>query len=231
MNTTMFGGEHMAMQSYDQHDRITIVAVPTLSAYAVELAEFTPPADLDRGYRSLYLGSDFTIATDTILFSSPFAVKFGGFERSRLVIHYHGIRDYSGLFPQVSELALRRRLGEFYEEAEMTFDRGAWLSFALMAGSVYEGLLGWRLGETNGTFSNLIQRAAKDALITEHESRILQDARASRNLVHAGRFEEPAVTRLRAMDMRTVLDNLIRQFANAPDKPLPPIASPTTTAV
>jgi hypothetical protein len=231
MKTTMFGGEHMSMRSYDQYDRVTILSVPTLSAYAVEFGEFTPPADLDVGYRALYLSSDFTITEDVLLFHSPFSVKFSGLERCRLAIHYHGIRDFARLFPQVSETALRDRLGQFYEEADITFDRGAWLSFALMAAAVYEGLLGWRLGDPKGNFSDLIKRGVKDGIITELESRILEDARASRNLVHAGRFVEPSVTRLRAMNMRTVLDSLIRKFANAPDKPLPPIASSTTSAV
>jgi hypothetical protein len=214
MKTTMFGGEHMFLQHYDEYDRITIVSVPTLSAYAVEFGEFTPPADPDIGYRALYLSSDFTIAEDTLSFRSPFSVKFGGFERCRLVVHYHGIRDFARLFPQVPEPALRDRLGQFYEEADITFDRGAWLSFALMAGAVYEGLLGWRLGQVNGKFSDLIHRGVKDGIITERESRILQDAQESRNLVHAGRFGEPSVTRANAMDMRMVMDTLVRKFAN-----------------
>lgn len=33
-------------------------------------------------------------------------------------------------------------------------------------------------------------------------------------MVHAGLFNEPIVTRTNAMDMRTVMDALIRKFAN-----------------
>ncbi len=44
-----------------------------------------------------------------------------------LVIHYHGLKDYSLLFPWVNNNDLRKRLGEYYKEAELNFDSGAWL--------------------------------------------------------------------------------------------------------
>jgi len=44
MRTTMFHGQ-MKAGSYDQYDRVAVVEVPTLSAYAVEYADFTPPLE------------------------------------------------------------------------------------------------------------------------------------------------------------------------------------------
>jgi hypothetical protein len=219
MKSAIFDGTQMVGVSNYVQEGVTAVSVPTLSAYAVEYGEFTPPPNVDTGHRVLHFPSDFTIAGDSLVFSSPLSLLFGGLAPCHLVIHYHGIRDYRLLFPEVEDPGLRGRLALFYEEAEMTFNAGAWLSFALMAGAVYEGLLLWKVGERaeSDRISDLIKQAAAENVITEHERRILCVAKENRHLVHAGRYHEPWVGRAGAMDMRAVMDRLIRKFAN--DRP------------
>ena len=213
MRTTMFHGRQMKVGAYDQYERVAVVEVPTLSAYAVEYAEFTPPLNVDVEFSSLSLGNDFGINADELQFFAGFSLKFSGIESCRLLIHYHGIRDYSCLFPMVEEQQLKVRLGQFYEEAERTFENGSWLAFALMAAAVYEGLLGWKLKGRATSFAELIASAHERGLIENHEVEILGTAREHRNLVHAARFATPWVQRADAMDMRITMDGLVRKLA------------------
>lgn len=213
MKTIVFHGQHMKVGSYDAYERVAAVEVPTLSAYAVEHADFMPPSGIDTGLSILSLGADFCVDADEIKFWSGFSLKFSSIESCRLVIHYHGIRDYSRLFPMVSDVQLRIRLGQFYEEAERTFENGSWLAFALMASAVYEGLLGWKLNSRSEPFAKLIAEAHQRGLIETQEAQILDAAREHRNLVHASRLETPWVQRADAMDMRTTMDGLVRKLA------------------
>ncbi len=191
--------------------------VPTLSAYAIEFADFTPPRCLDVGHVELIDGKDFRIEGDRVIFEMPLTNPFlqmeGGLSSSRLVIHYHGVREYKLLFPQVTDESLQARLAKFYEEAERVFDSGSWLSFALMASAIYEGLLGWSLREEKDTFASLIKKAHDAPIIDTPERDVLEAARQTRNLVHASRHMEAWVSRAQAMDMRTVLDKLVRALS------------------
>ena len=213
MKSTIFTGRQFELGSTNTGEGVTQVVVPTLSAYAVEHSEFTPPPNLDTGPTVLYQDSHYRIEGDNVFLAHPFCTPFGGLEPCRLVIHYHGIRDYALLFPQITDQRLKERLGRFYEEAEVAFDNHAWLSFALMAGAVYEGLLGWRLKSTKKSFDELIQLSQKQGVLSQSESDVLHDARQNRNLIHADRSTEAWMTRARAMDMRLVMDRLIRQLS------------------
>jgi hypothetical protein len=215
MKTTMFLGTQMRIESRSDSDgHIPVVLVPTLSAYAVEYAEFTPPAHLDAGYVQLHSGAHFEIVGDRIQFRYGFSDSLGSFESSRLVIHYHGIRDFEALFPQITDDSLRRRLGQFYQEAEATFDSNSWLAFVLMSVAIYEGLLAFRLGVADGKLARLIDNALDQKLISVNEANILHDAREHRNLVHAALHVNPYVRRAEAMDMRITLDGLIRRLSS-----------------
>ena len=102
------------------------------------------------------------------------------------------------------------RKDTYYEEAEATFDNGVWLSFALMCGAVYEGLLFAHFGK-DMRFSAMIKKAAETAIIDEDTAKIMDASRALRNLVHASKATDPFVSRLQAMDMRKVMDRLMQQ--------------------
>jgi hypothetical protein len=214
MKTTMFLGTQMQIGKRNGIDgHISAVIVPTLSAYAVEYAEFMPPRHLDAGYIQFHSGAEFEINGEKIQFGFGFTDIPGDFATSRLVIHYHGIRDYESLFPQITDASLRARLGQFYQEAEATFDSCSWLAFGLMSAAVYEGLLMWRMSAPREDFVNLINRAMEQKFITDIEAATLHLARGHRNLVHASQHGKPYVTRAEAMDMRTALDGLIRRLS------------------
>jgi hypothetical protein len=213
MKTTVFDGHQMRVREYDTYERVVAVEVPTLSAYAVAYADFTPPMNMDSGMSVLSLGAHFAVDADELKFCSGFSLKFSGIESCRLLVHYHGIRDYSRLFPMIMDLPLRIRLGQFYEEAERTFENGSWLGFALMAAAVYEGLLGWKLNAPSSKFARLIETAHQRGLIEDQEVDVLSTAREHRNLVHASRFETPWVQRADAMNMRVTMDGLVRKLA------------------
>jgi hypothetical protein len=183
--------------------------VATLPAYAIEYSEFTVRGGFYED-KELVEGQDYLLQDDGVVWKGFFSPKFPGMDCYRLTIHYHGIRDYSLLFPQVSPAELRTRLGSYYEEAETCFDGGAWLSFALMCGAVYEGLL-YAQFRKDWEFRRLIQHANSTMLVDEPTAKIMDDARDLRNLVHANRYATPYVSRKQAMDMRTVMDKLIKR--------------------
>jgi hypothetical protein len=220
----MFSGSHMK-PLYNKAGGVEGFQVPTLDAYAIEHAELTPPRDIDSGFSQLSDGEDFWILNDTANLhhplSSPFLNFEGVLERTRLVIHYHGVRDFSLLFPQIEDSALQTRLGEFYAEAETAFENSAWLSFSLMAGAIYEGLHSWHLRQSNETFAKLIRLALKKGSLEAEDAEILEEARDARNLVHAGRAKDPMIARQDAMDMRRLVDRLVRQFAQNSMSSLP----------
>ncbi|OOR20552.1 DUF4145 domain-containing protein [Bacillus cereus] len=131
-----------------------------------------------------------------------------------VVVHYNGIRDYSLLFPWVEKDGLKHDLGLFYEEAEKNFDQGAWLSFALMCGAVFEGMLYDKLGyPSKNNFNNMINVANDRNIISEHQKNIIDKVRESRNRVHCNKFDLPYVSRTDAMDMKSLLDRLIKDFS------------------
>ena len=101
-------------------------------------------------------------------------------------------------------------MGCFYKEAELAFENGAWLSYSLMCGAIYEGLL-YGLHVKGKSFLQIIKNAFSKDIIDEETSSIMYTARGLRNLVHGNKNKEPYVTRLQAMDMRTVMDKLLKR--------------------
>jgi hypothetical protein len=128
-----------------------------------------------------------------------------------LNIAYHGIRDYSLLFPKIvtTEPDRADRLGEFYKEAEACFEQGAWLSFALMSGAIFEHMLHHKLSKSEKTLSKLITAAKQQNLITAQEENIIEKIRNFRNVIHCNRLADPYITRSKAMDTKSLIDRLI----------------------
>lgn len=193
--------------------------IPTLKAYAIGYSEFKVKGGLSE-HKEMVEGQDYTLTEDGLVWRTAFAPTFLHFKKEppnanveyhRLVIHYHGIRDYSLLFPHIASRELQRRLGQFYEEAEVSFENGAWLAFALMAGAIYEGMLFHYDGCKEDNFAKLISLGKENKILDEFSAGIMTRTRELRNLVHPGRANEPFVTRADAMDMRKVLDRLIKQ--------------------
>ncbi|PHR90776.1 MAG: hypothetical protein COA78_34495 [Blastopirellula sp.] len=193
--------------SYDME-----ILVPTLSAYAIEYVEFLAGHSPDMGYRPLVEGQDFELNNNSLIWHG-FDEGFLSTNSLRLVIHHHGIRDYEALFPFVEDERYRKRLGQYYEEAEQVFETGAWLSYTLMCGALYEGVLGCVLENYDDVFHVLIQQAAEKGIITEEQRSVMNSARDARNLVHISRIKKEYVSRADAMDMRTTMDKVIYNFA------------------
>ena len=176
--------------------------IPTLPAFAIEY--FT----LQFGALSCFPGKEDSIQNDKLTVCPGYDLE--GFD-SKLVVHYHGIRDYKLLFPFVVDPSLQERLGNFYREAEITFENASWLSFMLMCGAIFEGILFAKLKQ-NKSFNDLISAASQQGLIDTHTKSIMTIVRCYRNLVHANRHTEPYVSRIDAMDTRITLDRLIKAF-------------------
>ena len=187
MKSTAFTERHIKIGSLSGQIAEEYLVVPTLSAYAVEYSEFTTAPNLDSGMTVFYQDTDYRIVDDRLYVRYAIPFVFGGLGSYRLVIHYHGIRDYALLFPQVKDHSLQIRLGQFYEEAETAFENRAWLSFALMAAAVYEGVLSWRLQNTDAGLHQLISVAVEKGVLSEHEAATVDSARTNRNLVHAAK--------------------------------------------
>lgn len=187
-------------------------SIPTLRAYAIEYSEFTFKGGFNE-HKELVEGQGYTLVDDGLIWHGFFEPKLLGMDYYRLVIHYHGIKDYALLFPHIQNLPLQQRLGSFYEESEISFDNGAWLAFALMCGAIYEGMLFDHGGGQERTFSELIALGKRESVLDEFSEGIMNRTRELRNLVHPGLAEKPFVTRAEAMNMRTVLDRLIKQAA------------------
>lgn len=128
-----------------------------------------------------------------------------------LTIYHFGIKDYSLMFPEINNSVLRKRVGLFMEEADKSFEQEAWLSFVVMAGSVFEGLLSDLLGDYDSTFGKLVSRVDELNLLDDYEVSILKDAVSFRNHVHAGRYEEKTAERKAAMGIRVQLDQFIKK--------------------
>ncbi len=188
--------------------------IPTLKAYAIEYSEFKIKVGLGDEHKEMVEGQDYVLTETALVWHSAIAPMLPDMDYYRLVIHYHGIRDYALLFPYIKISELQRRLGQFYEESEVSFENGAWLAFALLSGAIYEGMLFDFDEGRHEKFSELITIGKEKKILDEFSAGIMDQTRELRNLVHPGRAGEPFVTRAQAMDMRRVLDRLIKQAAD-----------------
>ncbi len=132
-----------------------------------------------------------------------------------ITVNHLGIKDYSLLFFSIENESLRKRLGNFYEEMETSFDNGIWLSFILMAGAVMEGLLLERIKE-DLTFNKLINKAFQLELLSDSEKDLLHVVRKYRNLVHAANHNQLFIDRKHAMNSRVLVDKLIESVSTFP---------------
>jgi len=174
--------------------------IPILPAFAIEY--FT----LQFGASSCFPDKQDSIQNDKLTIFLGYSLDEVD---SKLVIHYHGIRDYALLFPFITDSSLKERLGDFYREAEITFENASWLSFILMCGAIFEGILFAKL-EQNKSFHELIITASQQGLIDAYTKSIMNTVRGYRNLVHAKKYTDPYVSRMDSMDVRITLDKLIK---------------------
>ncbi|MCJ2140271.1 hypothetical protein [Methylobacterium sp. E-066] len=182
--------------------------VRSLDAYAISNAFVQV-----NGINNLVDGINSQIAGDTLTCND---FKLQQPDNVVLQIYYHGIRDYSALFPTVksTEPARAIRMGAFYQEAENCFEQGAWISFMLMSAAIFEHLLYYKLGSPNNptALSALNTRALNQGAITQNAHNIIKTTNNARNVIHCNRMADPDITRAQAMDAKTVIDELMRAF-------------------
>ncbi|MEY2196192.1 DUF4145 domain-containing protein [Neobacillus sp. BF23-41] len=208
MKSIMFKVKKQDVECFQHSDAITYelhMKIPILAAYSVEYfsVHFNPVSGL--------FTPDCIKENELVI-----AVEYIPIEDIEVVLHYHGIRDYSLLFPWIQDAKLRKRVGLFYEEADKNFEKGAWLSFALMCGAVFEGMLFAKLNMPdypNNSLNKMIIKASLNRILTQDEVDIMHKVRESRNLVHGNNFQKPFISRKDAMDIRSTLDQVIKKFA------------------
>lgn len=222
MKTQQFKLHHclFAPEQYKDNTRTAKYLVPTLPAYAIGYAELIVPPDLDGAYETrIFIDQGFEIDGTKVLWHSYRQPMFSKHEPI-LIVHYHGIRDYRLLFPAISTAGRAQRLANYYEEADKCFDSGAWLSFMLMCGAIFEGLLFDAIGNSSlQKFISLINKAAERELITNSEQKLIDIVRGYRNTVHLDNDEGRYVSRADVMDTRKVLDNIVERFSYRSDEP------------
>ncbi|MFC8689279.1 DUF4145 domain-containing protein [Brevibacillus porteri] len=213
MKTTMFEVEKSALNCSKNTDVNTNSEYPYIwkISNSLFLAYSIEYFSLQHGGQNVQISADQSVGHELIILSEYELIDD---VPTSVVLHYHGVRDYSLLFPWVANVNLRERLGLFYEEAEKNFDQGAWLSFALMCGAVFEGMLFAKLNpaSSRNNFSNMITDATANRLLNGHQQNIMNTVRNFRNLVHGNLYTNPYITRKDAMDIRTTLDKLIKEF-------------------
>ncbi|RAS75235.1 DUF4145 domain-containing protein [Priestia endophytica] len=186
------------------------IHIPILSAFSVEyfVLQYGP-------FSSFSESTSLSIQGNKIIAESQFASLEELGQECVAILHHHGIRDYSLLFPWVENVDLRERIGRFYEEAEKSFEQGSWLSFALMCGGVFEGMLYAKLNmPQNNNFYAMIEAAYEDReIINLQQKGIMDDVRNARNLIHASRFKQDYMSRKKAMDIMTTMSKLIKRFS------------------
>lgn len=197
-NSTNFSETMISNNDYDN-----MYTIPILPAFCVEyfVAQI--------GALTYYQDKCDIITNNTITCKAEYSTA--EFEK-KIIIYYHGIRDYSLLFYWVTEQQLRERLGMFYREAENDFDNGAWLSFALMSGAIFEGILYSKILGSSKTFHDMINYAHSNNIIDGKTKDIMHNVRQFRNLVHSNMYSSMYITRADAMDIRSILDKVIKEF-------------------
>jgi hypothetical protein len=204
-------------RSDPQFDRVNeLYIVPTLPAYAI--------VSYNLQYRSSFfepMHPEHEIVSDSVRIRSVPAWFPTETRQATLSVQYAGIRDHSLLFPSVERADLRKRLGEFAEEAETAYENGSWMSFTVMAISAIEGLLCDTFGQavkkwekrktTHGELARVMSFAIEEGALDPHEGALLSEARRVRNRIHAGRFYEPLACRSSATDMYVLYDRLLKK--------------------
>lgn len=152
-----------------------------------------------------------------------------------LYVYYYGIKDYALLFPEICkhDLKFATMLGNYYYEAEKAFKDECWISFSLLCGAIYEGILSFKYRnkqveiknqykirqDWNIDFSNYIKYAKLKNDINENQATIMDKTRKYRNNIHPLKMEKnfdvnKYITDLRtsAMNIMETLDYMLKNF-------------------
>lgn len=186
----------------------TVFKIPTLPAYSII------DHSLDSGDYSPYETGNhqtiYSLESDCIRIQGT-KNWLSHSSKDRFVIHYAGIRDYSLLFPHIKEESSQVRLGQYAEEADTSFETGAWLSFMMMAGAVIEGLLDNCTPASANSFNQMIIKARQREILSEEDETLCHKVKEARNLIHLRKSDLAYVDRTLAMDTYVFYDALIKR--------------------
>ncbi|MEN8078956.1 hypothetical protein ABFP60_18490 [Clostridioides difficile] len=201
--------------------------LPILKAFGINQAHFLSGVlncmlgdemKIDNGILTLYFPDDYEID----LSDGDFRTVEN---KSILNIYHTGIKDYSLLFPniQAQNKDLAIRLGKYYYESENAYNNELWLSFILMCGGIFEGLLyhelnypTYKAGKNKGesmTFYDMNKLAIEKNIILKNDYEIINKARKARNSIHANKYTFNYYSRKDAVEMKHILDKLIYKFS------------------
>ena len=181
--------------------------IPTLPAYAVDFANL-----IINGISNAIDQNTIAIRDKNLVWKiSPESYEIDSSDKCYLEVHYHGIRDYSLLFPHVQTIEPDRaaHLGLYYSEMEASFDNAAWLSFMLMAGAIFEHLLFFATGGAKQTLFDLNNESLIRGIISQSDFYVIDKSREYRNVIHANKINKYYVQRKDAMDARSLIERLI----------------------
>lgn len=182
--------------------------LPILEAYAVHHSkiEMDNSYHMDKGYEQ----PNYEIVNDFVTLKSVGPCMFGSPTPTGMLTLYHaGIKDYSLLFPHIKNESLRRRLGQFAQEAESAFESQSWMSYVMMVGAVIEGLLFNKLNKD--VFQKLINLAGETNILNKEEVYVIHEVRQLRNLVHASKHDQPFADRKIAMELNVIYERLLKR--------------------
>lgn len=187
--------------NYSNDGKVSKIELPVLRAFTVAHFEIRLRGNSNEGFAFF--------EDPHIIWNDP-PEKPSDQDEILLTIHHHGIRDYMELFYWIQNRKLVDRLADYYQEAEAAFQSGSWLSYALMCGGVFEGVLLEKVGASKrNNFYDLIEKAKEERFITDWQKELFHKAREARNLIHANLYEKEIVDRKTAMDLKVALSTLL----------------------
>lgn len=187
--------------------------IPILPAYAV--SSWTLNGNLHNG-EYLYHPDGGRLNTDGFLMQNGYQYVAGLIKpKLSLSITYLGISDYEAFFPHIEDSGLKRRAAQLMEETDQTFEAGSWMSFAVVAGGVFECLLYdfvVKRGKAKKkmTLGKLMEITRKISVFDDEMFQSIVLAKDARNLVHADNYNQTYVSRADAMTIKLTLDSLLR---------------------
>jgi len=192
-------------ETKNDFEYVIVISLPLFSAFSVEY--FSVVVD----NQSVPCSIEKNIKGGNIRILSEYSIN-EQYEVT-VMLYYHGIRDYSLLFPWIEGEQLRQRIGYYHEEADKNFESGAWFSFSVMCGAIFEGIL-YAKGIQGDRFYDKIQNAFREGLLTERQKEIFDLVRKYRNALHSNLYEVPLITRKDAMDIKNTLNMIIKSFSS-----------------
>lgn len=134
-------------------------------------------------------------------------------DKIEFLISYYGVRDYSALFCFLSDDELVEKMGRYYRESEICFASGCWLSYLMMVGAIFEGILYDKLKDcieldrdiASKNFGKLLEKAHAEGHLLKDAYDTMDSVRKKRNLIHVGCEPETYPSYTDAMDAKVVL--------------------------